>query len=789
LKTLAAWAALALLLALTLGPAIARGLFWAPGDGIVMFFPQRQITAWAFAHGEIPFWNPHIFGGMPFLANMQSGVLYPGNWPGHFFSLAMATNVTVVLAYGVLIAGMWAFTSALALPVSARLVAALVFPFGGFMALHVEHIAMVHVAGLAPWLLWALERHDQTGEGRYRLVAATSVTGMVLAGHPQMMAYSLILAGAYTLWLAMARPRGERRSWLLGQLVTLGLGVGMSLMQLLPTLDLIRASQRQAIDFNWLSSYSVPPVALPGLLFGALFGSRDPFGSFSVPMWANLEWIGFLEGYVGVAALLLALVGLQSWRLQRAVRFWGVIGLLGLLLAMGHYTPLYRLWALLPVVNQMPYASRHYLEATFALAMLAAYGMAWLESGSPLARRALMRAGACLGVLMGAVIAAVGFYGPGFATRTQPFIDQAPGHPVGLDLHQALQLGQPAFWAPLVVLVLAVGLGLRPRWARVGLPLLIACDLWTFNRHQGLQFVLPAAPKQMVVSPLIDWRLGRSLAVSVERYPNCYNCDVLGYIERYHYPTLSTLHGEATVNGYDAFLPARYGRMLGMDSFGHGGESAPEVWGEAHHALDLLGLTTLRLAPAIAQQPAWQLRLQSGRWQRLPDEQGLVVLHNGRAMPHAWRVASARLLSAPAVDLAIGGHAAFAPLEEALIESNWPVGPLTPGSALASSPSLNRMRLETAGAGAGLVVLGSGYDPGWRAWAGGHELTVLRADAVLLGVLVPPGKQVIELAYEPPRWRLGLGLALASLLLLLGWLVVSARRGPPARAVGRHKIS
>jgi hypothetical protein len=184
-------------------------------------------------------------------------------------------------------------------------------------------------------------------------------------------------------------------------------------------------------------------------------------------------------------------------------------------------------------------------------------------------------------------------------------------------------------------------------------------------------------------------------------------------------------------------------------------------------------LTTLRLAPAIALEPAWQARIAGGRWQRLADEAGLVVLHNDQALPHAWRVTSLRTLQAPAVELAIAGKTPFRPLDEALLESDLPPGTLTPGSALATSPSLNRMHLETAGTGSGFIVLGSGYDPGWRAWAGRQELTVVRVDAVLLGVWVPPGKQVIELVYEPPRWRLGLTLAFVSFLLLLSWLAVA----------------
>ena len=50
-----------------------------------------------------------------------------------------------------------------------------------------------------------------------------------------------------------------------------------------------------------------------------------------------------------------------------------------------------------------------------------------------------------------------------------------------------------------------------------------------------------------------------------------------------------------------------------------------------------------------------------------------------------------------------------------------------------------------------------------------------RVDALLPGVSVPAGEHEIELAYEPPRWRAGLGGAALSLVLLFAWLVLERR--------------
>jgi hypothetical protein len=444
------------------------------------------------------------------------------------------------------------------------------------------------------------------------------------------------------------------------------------------------------------------------------------------------------------------------------------VAVVGLLLSFGKFTPLYKLWALLPFVSQMPYASRHGFEATFALAMLAAYGLAWVLEEPAAARRWLDRVAGGLAVAMAGFWLALLGYGPGFAARTQAFIDATPGAPT-LDLARALAPWQPTFWLPLVLLGAAWAAG---RW-RPGLVLgVLALDLGLLNLAQGPYARLPAVPTDLALTPAIDWAKGRSLAVAPGRYPFEPGHDELALVRKLHYPCVSMLAGEPTVNGYDAFVPRRYGQLLGMDSFGKAGELDPTIWAPSHHALDLMGLTTLRLDPTIAREPAWQARLADPRWQPLPAEGDLVVRRNAHALPHAWRVTTARELPPTEVDEAVRGHRPFAPATEALLEAPAPPGPFAPGPATATSPSLNRLALDTDGPGPGLVLIGCGYDPGWHAHtADGQELTVMRADALLLAIAVPPGPQHVELTYQPVRWRLASGSFWASLAALAAWML------------------
>jgi hypothetical protein len=50
------------------------------GDLASFFYPIHVFVSESLHAGEWPLWNPHLFAGMPFAADIQSGLFYPLNW-------------------------------------------------------------------------------------------------------------------------------------------------------------------------------------------------------------------------------------------------------------------------------------------------------------------------------------------------------------------------------------------------------------------------------------------------------------------------------------------------------------------------------------------------------------------------------------------------------------------------------------------------------------------------------------------------------------------------------------
>ncbi len=78
-----------------------------------------------------------------------------------------------------------------------------------------------------------------------------------------------------------------------------------------------------------------------------------------------------------------------------------------------------------------------------------------------------------------------------------------------------------------------------------------------------------------------------------------------------------------------------------------------------------------------------------------------------------------------------------------------------------------RIDIETQAAEPALLLLKDKYDPDWRATVNGEPADLLRCNYLMRGVMVPPGKSVVRFTYRPNLpWLLT---SLAGIVFMLGW--------------------
>ena len=330
--------------------------------------PDRTGGADYLKHGIWPSWARDSYGGVPYTANIQHAVFFPGNAP--FLFLKTSTALELVIATTVAF-GAWAMylyaRHALRTRVWSALLAGLAFGFGGMSLQHVVLTNQLQAIALMPLVLLAAHFCLVSGRLRHVVALALAIGLQFLAGHPEEWVYTLIAVVLYGVVWALA---GVTRDLVasLGRAVRGGvrlaggvvLFVALFGWQLFPTLLLMSRSYRESADFK--DQFPLPrSIAANSLLPD--YGRR---------------LIGENVGYIGVAALALAALGLVTRRRGlRWVQVWiAVISVLGFVMALGNVDPVARfLIAHVPVLSGFRVPSRYLLLSTFGLSAAAALGL------------------------------------------------------------------------------------------------------------------------------------------------------------------------------------------------------------------------------------------------------------------------------------------------------------------------------------------------------------------------------------------------------------------------------
>jgi O-antigen/teichoic acid export membrane protein len=389
------------------------------------------------AAGELPLWNPQIFTGLPFLAAGQASTFYPLNLLFYILPMEIAYGWFTALQIALAGINIYILGRTLRLQPLPALLNGVVFMFSGFLIVSVVFTMFIAAVVWLPLLLAIIEliirKQEEKGNTSFHpipYVAAgiTVIALIVLAGHPELIYYTALVTGAYTLvrllvaWrrLASSEWRVAGGEWRVAQnatcnpqpatrvlklaawLLTIAvLGIAAGGVQLLPLLELVplnfregSATLQQVLDWAWPTRH-VLTFFLP-----------DVFGNPSHHAWFDIwqrQWqpattnaLGesidtifwgiknYVEGgnYLGIATWLLAGIALLNFRRHRAdatianihLLFFAGLALVSLLFAFG--TPLYGiLFYGLPGWSQLHSPFRWVFPFTLSMALLAGMGL------------------------------------------------------------------------------------------------------------------------------------------------------------------------------------------------------------------------------------------------------------------------------------------------------------------------------------------------------------------------------------------------------------------------------
>ena len=286
-------------------------------DALTYFTPYWAFRMAEMRAGRIPLWNPYIFTGAPFLANIQSAVLYPPNWLFMWLSPERALICSALLHLWLAAAFTYVFARrSLHQEPPAAWLAGLIYGLSGFALARVENINQLNALAWLPALLWLLDEAASASNrrlrGRWCAALALVIALQLLAGHTQTAFVNMAALVLWALAPALVNALMRRPVMIVRRLMPLVAAVPGFLLaaaQILPTAELSALSWRTGgLSYRQTVSFSLRPQQLFASLLPPFAGGLgETFGS---------EGFGEFVGYVGISGMALGLVALM--RLSRS---------------------------------------------------------------------------------------------------------------------------------------------------------------------------------------------------------------------------------------------------------------------------------------------------------------------------------------------------------------------------------------------------------------------------------------------------------------------------------------
>jgi len=700
--------------------------------------PYQEFKAHSLHHGVFPLWNPHQAGGYPFLATMESSLLFlpevvlyavPNLWGWDayiLFRLWLAGIFTFWLMRALGFGRLPAFTAAYA------------YMFSGPILSWVTNVTM-NADVVLPLLFFLIERALSTGQRRYVVLGAVAIFQIIAGGHPEHAFFALVSAAIFLAFrIASPDHAGGRARAMARAIAAFVGGIGLSAVLLLPFLEYV-LRESWHVHPRGVGLQSAPLGHLITLLFPWYY-SRELV---TYEGWTFNTWAG---GWLGLMTVWLALFTLFARRKIRASYPFLVIFLFYVLKVFGF--PLVNWIGRLPVFDQVKFQLHATQNVAFGAAVLSGIAIAYLGRE----RHGLGRFFLPLALMVPAIA---------WLWRFQPPV-HAPRDFLALPAFLVLVATAGAFLCARSVI--------RPPAFAGLLSALLFVEL----------FVL--VPRERTV---------RAETYQVPPYVRFLRSDpsvfrVYG-IEWCLFPNTATAFGLDDIGIYEGLFVKRFARYVhALVDPGFFSEESfhafrADVADPGSPFLDLLNLKYFILPRDTSIPPAGQAALSLK-----PVYQGEVnIFERTRALPRVLIVHRAGVV--PDGDSALWALKSGYDVRRGVILEGTPRVRLAPGLPVEDESSIEaqtfgvnhktfRVRMEHEG----FVVVGDVHYPGWKASVDGGRADLLRANYLFQAVRVPAGEHVVQFDFAPASVRAGLVLSLLTLASLLAWAARGSRgQGAP----------
>jgi len=345
-------------------------------DNSWSFFAWYQLLGRSIRSGLIPLWDPNVFCGTPFAGQLITGVFYPPNLLLAFIFADQNGISEIWITYLIIVHSTAAafFTFKLSRYLRCDLLSSMVsgvsFSFLGFVAYRIPDQLQIYFGCVwLPLTFLYFKKSVDSRKIQYVVLSAFSLSLSLLAGHVMPTYCSLLVLVAYgIIHISRNRDTPAMLAMVKRFIVLAALVIGLSSIQILLAVDYSVQSYRWVGEDNPIPALSPVPYEVAAYRYYLPLGALIDFVN---PRYVPVADAG--NPYFGVVPLSLTLLSIAGDRKKSAK--WAVIGILSLLVSMGHQTPLFWLvYTLVPFASLMREPVRYVYIFHFATAITTALG-------------------------------------------------------------------------------------------------------------------------------------------------------------------------------------------------------------------------------------------------------------------------------------------------------------------------------------------------------------------------------------------------------------------------------
>lgn len=717
-------------------PALTGQTFIASGmHGSDLMLFNYPLKAWyheLLLAGQLPFWTNLLGNGFPIMAEGQIGIFYPFHLAlFYFLPTLLAFNLNIFLHF--VMAAIFTYLLArqtLKLGHLGSILASLVYTLSGFLILHIQQLNIDLVIAYLPLNFLLVEKIYQEKRWLWAFLLSLVFGLQILAGNIELFYYCLLFSGLFFLGLVFTSSERQVKRAAILFLFAGVLSLGLTMVQILPTLEFLKHSTRKGgVSFETSASSSWPLETL------AIFINPRPFNIYQpdLPLISGkppLPNIFNVYGYVGLLPLALAFLAILTHFRQKEVFILTIITLFAFIFSLGKVTQVFALfWEVIPGMKFFRYPVKALFLIEFGLALLSGFGLEHLLS---------------------------------FIRRKKP---------------QILTL---SFWVGTAIILLSLA---DLYFNNVSRQPTIEAKSW-FETSETVSFLKEEQKKgyfRIRSFSLNDF--DEKDATDYKLQKEIQNLVYVDFNLIYEVPSSQAL--------FAAFLePQSLLDFQSLPAMVEGKLTLPEKMKKAL----LLQQVKYFLSPFPVEDQDFVLKKSvpflrpvnhytffvspdgTRRTEKIPAE-AIYLYENQKTLPQFFLVPKARFIEEKEKILDYILSPEFNPDEEVVLEE-----PIDFGSKILSKADGEMVKYEEQEVdlkveqdGDGFLVLGDTYYPGWKAYLDNQPVKIYQANLAFRAISVPAGKHKVRFIFEPTYFKIGLSISLLSLLVVGSGMIIAIK--------------